>query len=465
MQEAERLATAGPHELCPGAPYPTVWDLVSANAAVFPVAVARVRGDPPEEVVEAARQALDRLPEGETTLRGYVAIWLGDAHSRLGDGEAAERAFAVARQMGEATEGHATALAVIYNQGYETWNRGRLRELAETSRDTLRSLVEPAERTGRRVPMACGIHVLLGRVLLTWNRLEEAEPALAQGIELAGLCQDREAQVGGYRELAHLRCAQGRFQEALALLDKAEPLCTWAPPMIPAHRARVWLAQAEQDPQYLDLAIRWADGQKLENPGYYSHWLLSIAWVRVAQYRAYGQPDLAPIIHVLDEQLQLAEEADSIGWRIDALLPQALALQALGKIDQAMNPLERALRLAEPEGFVISFLDHRAPMAALLREATKRGIAVEYANKLLAAFDASGYRDVGKLPPPLLEPLTERELEVLRLLATRLSGPEIAEKLVISLSTLRSHTKSIYGKLSAHRRADAVEQAEQLGLI
>jgi LuxR family maltose regulon positive regulatory protein len=465
MQEAERLAAVRPHELCPGAPYPTVWDLVSANAAVFPVAVARARGDPPDKVVEVARQALDRLPEGETTLRGYVAIWLGDAHSRLGDGEAADRAFGLARQMGEATEGHVAALAVISRQAYETWSRGRLRDLAAMCRETLRSLVEPVERTGRRVPMACGIYVLLGRVLLTWNDLAEAEPALAQGIELAGLCQEREVQVGGYRELAHLRCAQGRFQEALALLDEAEPLCTWAPLMIPAHRARVWLAQAEQDPQYLGLAIRWADGHALENPGYYSHWLLSLAWVRIAQYRAYGQPALEPIIHILDEQLQLAEEADAIGWRIDALLPQALALQALGKIDQAVDSLKRALHLTEPEGFVISFLDHGTPMVVLLQEAVKRGIAVAYADKLLVAFDASGYRDVGKPLPPLLEPPTERELEVLRLLATRLSGPEIAERLVICLSTLRSHTKRIYGKLNVHRRADAVERAEELELI
>jgi LuxR family maltose regulon positive regulatory protein len=193
--------------------------------------------------------------------------------------------------------------------------------------------------------------------------------------------------------------------------------------------------------------------------------LLSLARVRIAQHRAYGQPDLAPIIRVLDEQFQLAEEADAIGWRIDALLPQALALQALGKVDRAMDPLERALHLAEPERFVINFLDHGAPMAVLLQEAVKRGIAVAYANKLLAAFDASGYRDVGKLSPSLLEPLTGRELEVLRLLATRLSGPEIAEQLVISLSTLRSHTKSIYGKLDVHRRTDAVERAEKLGLI
>jgi LuxR family maltose regulon positive regulatory protein len=465
MQEAERLAAARSHEPIPDSPYPTVRDWITAHAALFRVAVARARGDPPEKVVEIAQQALDCLPEGETVMRGFVALWLGDAHSRLGDGEAAARAFALARQMGEATEGHVAALAVISQQAYETWNRGQLRDLAKTCRDALRSLVAPAERAGRRVPMACGIYVLLGRVLLAWNRLEEAESALAEGMELARLCQERETQVGGYRELAHLRRAQGRFQEALALLDKAEPLCTWAPLMIPAHRARVWLAQAQQNPHYLDLAIEWADGHALENPGYYSHWLLSLAWVRIAQYRAYGQPDLEPIIHILDEQFQLAEEADSIGWRIDALLPQALALQALGQIDRALALLKRALHLGEPEGFVISFLDHRAPMAALLQEAAKRGIAVEYANKLLTAFDAAGYRAVGRPSSPLLEPLSERELEVLRLLATRLSGPEIAEQLAISLSTLRSHTKSIYGKLNVHRRADAVERAEKLGLI
>jgi LuxR family maltose regulon positive regulatory protein len=192
MQEAERLAAARPHEPAPGGPYPTVRDLVIANAAAFRVLLARVRGDPPEKVIEAARRALDHLPEGETTLRGAVAFWLGDAHVRLGDGEAADRAFALARQMGEATEGHVAALAALSNQAYEAWSRGRLRDLVEMCRETLRSLVEPVERAGRRVPMACGVRVLLGTGLLAWNKIAEAELALAQGIELAGLCQESE---------------------------------------------------------------------------------------------------------------------------------------------------------------------------------------------------------------------------------------------------------------------------------
>jgi LuxR family maltose regulon positive regulatory protein len=141
---------------------------------------------------------------------------------------------------------------------------------------------------------------------------------------------------------------------------------------------------------------------------------------------------------------------------------QALAFQALGDASQAMACLERALALAEPEGYARFFLDEGQAMMKLLRQAASRDVAPGYARTLLAAF-VTPARDMPT--GPLVEPLSERERQVLQWLATDLSGPEIAEKLIVSVNTVRFHTKNIYGKLGVNRRRQAVARAESLGLL
>jgi LuxR family maltose regulon positive regulatory protein len=127
----------------------------------------------------------------------------------------------------------------------------------------------------------------------------------------------------------------------------------------------------------------------------------------------------------------------------------------------ALASLQRALTLAEPEGYVRLFVDEGPPMASLLRAAGKEGIAPSYVHRLLAAFgavDTPGRQD-------LIEPLSERELHVLRLLGTDLDGPDIARELVVSLNTMRTHTKNIYAKLGVNNRRAAVRRARELDLL
>jgi LuxR family maltose regulon positive regulatory protein len=249
-------------------------------------------------------------------------------------------------------------------------------------------------------------------------------------------------------------------------MDRAVQACEQDPGYLHALRARIWLAQAEDDPRWLEEAIRWADEHTLADPGQYSWELQSLARVRIAQYRAYGEPDLAPVLDVLEQHLQSGLSRSS-GWTCQVLLLIALAHQALGEVDEALVALGRALAVGE----------HGAPMADLLDEAVRRGIEADYARQVLDAFQAMTRkrREAESIVAPrtgslssqagLVEPLSERELEVLRLLATTLSGPQIADELVISLSTLRSHTKSIYSKLDVHSRLDAVAQGIALGLL
>ena len=139
-------------------------------------------------------------------------------------------------------------------------------------------------------------------------------------------------------------------------------------------------------------------------------------------------------------------------------------MQAKGNLSQALTVLEQALTLAQPEGYMRVFLDEGAPMAKLLRHAGSHGIAPKYVAKLLSEFEQlSGVTPTAK--QPLIEPLSERELEVLQLITDGLSNYQIAEKLVVSVGTVKAHTSSIYRKLDVNSRTQATARAKALGLL
>jgi LuxR family maltose regulon positive regulatory protein len=159
-----------------------------------------------------------------------------------------------------------------------------------------------------------------------------------------------------------------------------------------------------------------------------------------------------------------------MGSVIEILVVQALALQAQGNVSQALASLERALALAEPEGYVRIFVDEGEPMRLLIEKQSRSQDKTfpGYVDKLLAAFarpTAILQPRTNNLQSIIIEPLSERELEVLRLLRTELSGPEIASKLIVSLNTLRTHTKNIFNKLGVNNRRAAVRRAEELDLF
>jgi LuxR family maltose regulon positive regulatory protein len=142
---------------------------------------------------------------------------------------------------------------------------------------------------------------------------------------------------------------------------------------------------------------------------------------------------------------------------------QALGHQARGDTVAALAPLERALTLAEPEDYVRTFTDEGPPMSALLSSAAQRGIATAYVRRLLASSSETSPRPAAAAG--MVEPLSDREQDVLRLLATDLGGPDIARELVLSLNTVRTHTKNIYTKLGVNNRRAAVRRATDLGLL
>ena len=473
------LDTTADSRARPGAPATA---MVVVNDEAFrrlpgAIAIARAglslaRGDVPGTMTYA-RRALDVAPEDDHVTRGGAAGFLGLASWTSGDLEAAHRTFAdgmaslqKAGNISDAIYGATTLAAIRIVQG-------RLHDAMRTYEQALQLAMERGTPTLRGT---ADMYVGMSELEREHNDLRAAMQHLLRSKELGehtGFPQNR------YRwrvAMARIREAQGDLHGALDLLDEAERLymSDFSPNVHPiaAWKTRVWVAQGR-----LGKAISWAREQGLsaEDELSYLHEFEHITLVRILLAR-YGSDRtdsaIREAIGLLERLLKAAQEGGRMGSVIEILVLQALAHQALGGLPAALVPLGQALTLAEPEGYIRMFLDEGANMAQLLREAAQRGILPDYTGKLLGAFEAEGQRNAGESPlltipasQPLIEPLSQRELEVLRLFKTELSGPEIARELVIGLSTVRTHTKSIYSKLNVNSRRAAVKRAIELGLI
>ena len=266
--------------------------------------------------------------------------------------------------------------------------------------------------------------------------------------------------------MARVREAEGDLVAAVDLLDEAERLyngdfsANVRP--IPALTARVRIAQGE-----VGHALAWARERKLsvDDDLSYLHEFEHITLARALLARHTTEPDdrtMHEATRLLERLLTAAEQGERGRSVIEILALQALAHQARRDLPAALASLEKALTLSEPEGYVRAFLDEGPSMVALLRAASHKGVAGGYARHLLSSAGATGGRTPGQRG--LVEPLSGRELDVLRLLRTDLSGPDIARELMVSLNTMRTHTKNIFTKLGVNNRRAAVRRAEELGL-
>ena len=263
--------------------------------------------------------------------------------------------------------------------------------------------------------------------------------------------------------MARIAEAEGNLAGALDLLNEAERLYMgdMFPNVrpVPALKARVLIAQGR-----VGEALGWARQQGLsvdDDLSYlreFEH--ITLARMLLAQR---AEASVHEAARLLERLLLAAEEGERTGRVIEILVLQALTRQRLRNIPAALSCLERAVTLAEPEGYVRVFVDEGPPMASLLKALAKQGTAGNYVRRLLAALAETEHDSPVK--QALIEPLSERELDVLRLLGSELDGPAIARELSVSLNTMRTHTKNIYAKLAVTSRRAAVRRAAELGLL
>jgi LuxR family maltose regulon positive regulatory protein len=416
------------------------------------------------ETVEYAQRALSLVPEDDHLGRGAAAGLLGLAAWTIGDLAEAHRSYAEGMVNLQRAGYHADSLGCAIALADIRIGQGRLHDAMQTYEQALQYAADQGAPAMRG---SSDMYVGMSELYREQNDLPAALRNLERSREAgehAGLPQNR------YRwrvAMARVRAAERDFDAALNLLQEAERLYAgdFFPNVrpIPALKARVYIAQGN-----LEAALGWARAQRLapaDDLSYlreFEH--ITLARVLLAEYQhRHTERALLDAIGLLERLLKAADEGERTGSVIEILILQALAQHARAGLPAALPPLERALMLAEPEGYVRIFMDEGPTMAPLLDAAAKRGIAADYARQLLSTLG-----HVGEITPArqdLIEPLSERELDVLRLLATDLSGPEIANELIVSLNTMRTHTKNIYTKLGVNSRRAAIRRAEELDLL
>jgi LuxR family maltose regulon positive regulatory protein len=445
---------------------------VPSSVHMYHAAIALAKGAV-ANAMEHAHKVLEIAREDDDFPRGAASSLLGLASWTNGDLETAYRMFAEGMShlqnvgfISDVIGGSVTLADIRITQG-------RLHEAMSIYE---RGLQLATKQGAPALRGAADMHVGMSGLYFERNELNTAEQQLLKSKELGELNGLPKNPYRWRVAMARILEAQGDLESALDLLDEAESLYMgdFSPNVrpTPALRARVWIKQDE-----LEKALDWARERKLsmeEDPSYLREFeQITFARILLSQYQSdHSISSLHGAIGLLERLLKAAEEGGRNGSVIEILILLAFAHQMQDDIPTALTLLERALKLAEPEGYMRIFLAEGASMAELIREIDSRGILPNYTGRLLSAFEAERKGLDVESPPSaepasssLIEALSQRELDILRLFKTELSGPEIAQELVIALSTVRTHTKSIYSKLNVNSRRGAVKRAIELGLI
>jgi LuxR family maltose regulon positive regulatory protein len=438
--------------------------------AIYRAAQALLVGDA-SATLDHAKRALNLLDEADQFARAAASALLGLASWWQGNLDAAHQAYASCSAVFLHAGHLSDVLACAITLGDIRITQGRLRGALSTYEQALVLTGQEEVRRNLVLRGTADMYVGMSEVHREQNDLEAAKRCLWSSHDLGehtGLPQNR------YRwrvSMARVHEAEGDLGAALALLEEAERtyIGDFAPEVRPvsALKARVWVRQGR-----LTDAFTWAGERGLSVDDELSYLRefehVSLARMLIARFASdRSERDLADATRLLERLLGAADAGGRTGSVLEVLVLQALAGQLNGDTALALATLQRALELAAPEDYARIFLDEGPVMTTLLHAAADHGLAPAYVGRLLGA--GAVERQIERRTPtnggPLIEPLSERERDVLRLLATDLSGPDIARELVVSLSTVRTHTRSIYAKLGVNSRRAAVRRGEELDLL
>ena len=423
-------------------------DLIGQIAAArSTLAVTQYR---PDIVITQAQRALEYLLPENLTFR-FTANWtLSTAYQLQGDRAAAKRTLAAAQSFSRANGSTFSTILATCNLGHLQELENQLHVAAETYRSVLHMAGD------QPIVIVNEAYLGLARIHYEWNDLEAAERHGQQCLQLTRQYERGiDRFIFGQVVLARLKLARGEVDSAAALLAQAEQAARQQNfllrmPEIAAAQVLVLLRQGS-----LAAAADLARTHELP---------ICQARVLLAQGNA------SAALAVLAPYRQQMEAKNWQDERLKAMVLQAIALHAHGEKDKAVHLLGEALALAEPGGFIRLFVDEGLPMARLLSEAAARGIAPDYTGRLLAAFPGfsvmpTAQSNVRTAQYRMVEPLSQRELEILPLIAQGLSNREIGERLFLALDTVKGHNRRIYGKLQAQSRTEAVARARSMELL
>jgi LuxR family maltose regulon positive regulatory protein len=436
------------------------------ETAVFRAYLAALQGDV-ELSKKKSRQALKFLPKNRLFLRNLAVTNLGFVYLYTGEIEEAIRSYNEALSIAKNINNLMLTVEALYYLAELHVMKGRLREAEKLFNQGLDLSVD---RRGHRLPLAGMVLNGLGNIQREYNDFEAAIPLLEEGIKLSHQWGEIHA-FEGYIYLARIRQAQENWESAGKLIENAREIAVLFDASelddrsVEIFQTRLWLAQGNVENAWQWVKDRELDrdfpdsGERLTESDYLGVWeYITLVRVLLAQNRD------NEALEVIEPLLYGAEIQQHIGDQIELLVLQALAYNK--NLEKALGSLEKALSLAKPGGYIRIFVDEGPVMAHLLYEASSRGIMPKYTGRLLAAFPiVQQKRTFENASIKLVEPLSKRELEVLRLLAQGLPNKEVAAQLFISLSTVKWHTSNLYAKLKANNRAQAIARGRALGLL
>jgi LuxR family maltose regulon positive regulatory protein len=412
---------------------------------------------------EYARQALAQLTADDDTacsLRVVAISLLGDASTITGDLDTAWDAYSEAAGVMRGIGDVHLSIVLNSNLGNVLAEKGQLRQAAAIHRETLEMAALPG---GGTAAIGGRAFIELGQICYEWNELAEAAEHVERGLALCRQWGNREQEAVGVTVQAYLKATGGEQEDARVCMQDAVDLAAryrLAPSLLAWVRARaaqMWLAQGELD-KVEDLIA--ASGIAAADEISHVHELEFIMLIRLSL----AQADFSAARQRAERLLPPLEAGRRNGRLIGVLLLHALALRGLSDVDAALASLGRALSLARPEGYVRTFIDEGEPLARLLYLARARGVESAYTGRLLAVSRLE--RGSSEHPAQLLsDPLTAREIEILRMIAGGCSNRDIASQLYISSATVKRHISNIYTKLNVESRVQALARSSELGLL
>ena len=396
-----------------------------------------------ETITIQAQRALEYLDPENIPVRTATTWVLGYAYHLQGDRVAARQTYSEAITTSEKINHTIITIMASIGLGNIQKQANQLHEAWATFQRVLQLSGDPP------IPVACEAYAGLAQLCYEWNDLELAQQHAQRSIQLAQQIENTDRFVEYEIFLARLQLVQGDFHAATARLAHAEQLIqqyhfTHCVAAFAALRIQTMLHQ-----NHLQVAAQLAQDHQL---------LLSQAQVTLAQ----AEP--AAALKLLHAARTKAEQQGWADQRLAIMLLQVRAYAALGEQVAALQLLSQILLITQPQGFIRSFVDQGPAMAQLLAQITSNdSTRQDYITTLLAAFDPAAAAPLDQ--SALIEPLSERELEILILMAQGLSNQQIAEQLVLALSTVKGHNRNIFGKLEVQRRTEAVARARELGLL
>jgi LuxR family maltose regulon positive regulatory protein len=445
-----------------------------ATIAVYRASLAQARGDV-TGTAAYARRALDLAGPKDHLARGSAAGFLGLAAWATGDVvdalETFTQAVASLHAAGNLID-ELSSTVVLADMWLAAGRPSKARRLCVAALEVSEAHGEPMRRA------STDLHVELSEMDYEVGDLESARQHLERAAPGDGTAMT-ESRFRWFVAMGRVTNAEGDARGAISLLDKAEQL--YRPGFFPevrpiaAMKARIWISQGD-----LSRAADWAGerGVSVTDEAEYLREFDHLTLVRLllGSHRADPDPDsLDQALHLLARLREVAEASGRPGSLVEIHMLQALAQDTRGDRSRALELLGQSWdRSPEPDGYVRIFLDEGAPMMELLRDADHQGLAGDHARRLLSIRAAAerGAADDGepaitrqRIVEASAEPLSERELQVLRLLDSELTGPEIARELFVSHNTMRTHTKHIFTKLQVTTRRAAVRRARELGLM